>query len=277
MSEKKRDEHIASRYQQINDKQTARIREIREHEKKDREAKQKKVDQLTAGSFQNPVLHDELNKDISNVSGANGSNLFAVNPATHRGSVDPHEKVDRSNENAKMFHSARKEYFNSKTSHPSQQDVVASARKSLQHSRNDSSSNLKPRGLDPINASDLNHLGTHNITNATVNQTNQTTWNPSSKIAKGRQDVSFLQEKSLQLYAANANKKIPMDPAHGLLMSQSQLTSGDHARDDYLQVALGLRQIGKSIMDMPKSIDELRVLSNEYKKNLGATDEIHEE
>ena len=58
---------------------------------------------------------------------------------------------------------------------------------------------------------------------------------------KGRQDVSFLQEKSLQLYAANANRKIPMDPAHGLLMSQSQLTSGDHARDDYLQVALGLR------------------------------------
>ena len=30
-------------------------------------------------------------------------------------------------------------------------------------------------------------------------------------------------------------------------------------------------------MDMPKSIEELRVLSNEYKKNLGATDEIHEE
>ena len=42
-------------------------------------------------------------------------------------------------------------------------------------------------------------------------------------------------------------------------------------------MALGLRQIGKSIMDMPKSIEELRVLGNEYKKNLGATDEIHEE
>ena len=44
-----------------------------------------------------------------------------------------------------------------------------------------------------------------------------------------------------------------------------------------MQVALGLRQIGKSIMDMPKSIEELRVLGNEYKKNLGATDEIYEE
>lgn len=30
-------------------------------------------------------------------------------------------------------------------------------------------------------------------------------------------------------------------------------------------------------MDMPKTIEELRVLSNEYKKNLGAADEIHEE
>ena len=89
--------------------------------------------------------------------------------------------------------------------------------------------------------------------------------------------MSFLQEKSLQLYAANANRKIPMDGAHGLLMSQSQLTSGDQGRDDYLQVALGLRQIGKSIMDMPKTMHDLRVLSNEYKKNLGATDEIHEE
>ena len=66
-----------------------------------------------------------------------------------------------------------------------------------------------------------------------------------------------------------------MDGAHGVMMSQSKLTSGDQAKDDYLQVALGLRQIGKSIMDMPTTIEQLRMLGNEYKKNLGATDEIH--
>jgi hypothetical protein len=42
------------------------------------------------------------------------------------------------------------------------------------------------------------------------------------------------------------------------------LTSGDAGRDDYLQVALGLRSIGKSIIDMPKTIDELRTLSKQY-------------
>ena len=114
---------------------------------------------MAGGAFQ----QEELNKDISNVSGANGSNLFAVNPATHRGNELQNE-VDRGNENAKKFYSARKEYFNSKTSH-TQPDMVASARKSLAHSRNDSSSNLKPRGLDPINASELHHPATHNVTN----------------------------------------------------------------------------------------------------------------
>ena len=56
MNEKRRDEHLASRLQQINDKQNARIREIREHEKKVREAEQKKLDQLTGGAFQNPAV-----------------------------------------------------------------------------------------------------------------------------------------------------------------------------------------------------------------------------
>ena len=59
-----------------------------------------------------------------------------------------------------------------------------------------------------------------------------------------------------------------------MLLSQSQLTSGNEGRDDYLQVALGLRQIGKSIMDMPSTIDDLRLLSREYMKNLGVTDDL---
>ena len=68
-----------------------------------------------------------------------------------------------------------------------------------------------------------------------------------------------------------------LDTNQGLLLSQSQLTSGNEGRDDYLQVALGLRQIGKSIMDMPKNLDDLRLLSREYMKNLGITDELADE
>jgi hypothetical protein len=52
------------------------------------------------------------------------------------------------------------------------------------------------------------------------------------------------------------------------------LTTGNEGRDDYLQIALGLRQIGKSIMDMPKTLEDLRLLSREYMKNLGVTDEF---
>ena len=68
-----------------------------------------------------------------------------------------------------------------------------------------------------------------------------------------------------------------LDTNQGMLLSQSQLTSGNEARDDFLQVALGLRQIGKSIMDMPKNLDDLRMLSREYMKNLGVTDDIADE
>ena len=68
-----------------------------------------------------------------------------------------------------------------------------------------------------------------------------------------------------------------LDTTQGLLLSQSQLTSGNEGRDDYLQVALGLRQIGKSIMDMPKNLNDLRLLSREYMKNLGITDELADE
>ena len=88
-----------------------------------------------------------------------------------------------------------KEYFNTKHS-ASQQDISLSAvKKGLTHSRNDSQSNVKVRGLDPLYkevqtaANDLNHLlQSNNVTNQTIH----TTWNPSSKIARTRQDVSFL-------------------------------------------------------------------------------------
>lgn len=35
-------------------------------------------------------------------------------------------------------------------------------------------------------------------------------------------------------------------------------------------MALGLRNIGKSVLDLPKTVEELRILSKEYIKNLGA-------
>ena len=87
-----------------------------------------------------------------------------------------------------------------------------------------------------------------------------------------------MQEKVTTLISQNAaTKKMALDTTQGLLLSQSQLTSGNEGRDDYLQVALGLRQIGKSIMEMPKNLDDLRLLSREYMKNLGITDELADE
>ena len=70
-TEQKRDEQIATRLQQINDKQSARIREIKEHEKKERETKQRKLESLAAGGTNK--------KDIDNRNGSNSS-IFAVNP-----------------------------------------------------------------------------------------------------------------------------------------------------------------------------------------------------
>lgn len=42
-------------------------------------------------------------------------------------------------------------------------------------------------------------------------------------------------------------------------------------------MALGLRQIGKSVLDMPNTIEDLRLLSKEYMRNLGGNDDLREE
>ena len=44
-----------------------------------------------------------------------------------------------------------------------------------------------------------------------------------------------------------------------------------------MQVSLGMKQIGKMILEMPKSIDDLRKISSEYLKNLGSGDMLIEE
>ena len=96
--------------------------------------------------------------------------------------------------------------------------------------------------------------------------------------SKDRADVSFLNEKATMLISQNAAKKMSLEANQGLLLSQSKLTTGSEGRDDYIQVALGLRNIGKSILDMPKSLDDLRLLSREYMKNLGgAADDLNDE
>ena len=53
-------------------------------------------------------------------------------------------------------------------------------------------------------------------------------------INKDRPDVSFLQEKAPMLYSINASKPIALEANQGVLLSQSQLTSGNEARDDFL-------------------------------------------
>ena len=80
------------------------------------------------------------------------------------------------------------------------------------------------------------------------------------------------------LISQNAAKKMSLEANQGLLLSQSKSTTGSEGRDDYIQLALGLRNIGKSILDMPKSLDDLRLLSREYVKNLGgAADDLQDE
>jgi len=44
-----------------------------------------------------------------------------------------------------------------------------------------------------------------------------------------------------------------------------------------MEVALSLRHIGKSIMQMPKTLDDLRILSREYMRNIGVTDDMQDE
>lgn len=61
------------------------------------------------------------------------------------------------------------------------------------------------------------------------------------------------------------------------MASQSQISSGDPAKDEYFQVALGLRSIGKSVIDLPRSIEDLRLISNQYIKNSSAVEQTQDE
>jgi hypothetical protein len=84
------------------------------------------------------------------------------------------------------------------------------------------------------------------FTKATPNQS--VNWG--SRLNRNREDVSFLQEPL-------RGKPESFDRA----ISQSLITTGSVARDEYLQVALGMRSIGKSIVDLPRTIDDLKRMS----------------
>jgi hypothetical protein len=93
-----------------------------------------------------------------------------------------------------------------------------------------------------------------------------------------REDVSFLQDKKQKMYSLhNDRKKIGIDHNSSVLMSQSQLTSGNEGLDDFMQVSLGMKHIGKLILDLPMGIDDLKKISSEYIKNLGSSDVLLEE
>ena len=91
---------------------------------------------------------------------------------------------------------------------------------------------------------------------------------------KDRPDVSYLQSKNSKMAVS---KNMLFTESNQAIISQSQLTSGNEGIDDYMQVALSLRQIGKSIMDMPKTLDDLRVLCREYMRNIGVIDNLEDE
>ena len=75
---------MASRVQKINLKQITRIREVGEQEKKEREAKTQKVNQLIGGPFKNSVLSDEINKETDTATGDYGLNKFPPTVYTPR-------------------------------------------------------------------------------------------------------------------------------------------------------------------------------------------------
>ena len=55
------------------------------------------------------------------------------------------------------------------------------------------------------------------------------------------------------------------------------VTSGDILKDNYLQVALGIRSMGKSLVDLPRSTLELDSLGREYLKHLNPQSDIRAE
>ena len=74
------------------------------------------------------------------------------------------------------------------------------------------------------------------------------------------------------MYSKQAEKKYGIGNTSAILMSQSQITSGNENLDEFMNVSIGLKQIGKLILDLPKSIDELKKIGSSYMKNLGTQD-----
>lgn len=63
---------------------------------------------------------------------------------------------------------------------------------------------------------------------------NTSSINWGSKVNRTREDVSFLKEHSLPNIRHVTKVPLPFDKnTYGLLMSTSQITSGDSARDEY--------------------------------------------
>jgi hypothetical protein len=57
----------------------------------------------------------------------------------------------------------------------------------------------------------------------------------------------------------------------------TMLTSGEEQKDRYLNVALGLRAVGKTVIDLPRSLLDIEKLAKEYLKSLGHPDDILKE
>jgi hypothetical protein len=124
----------------------------------------------------------------------------------------------------------------------------------------------------------------HSISQRSINATttNQSV-NWGTKVNRTREDISFLKEPSLPNISTHFRDKGKFfgegfdKSAYGLLASQSQISSGDPAKDEYFQVALGLRSIGKSIIDLPKSVEDLKLISKQYQKNISAVEQTQDE
>ena len=55
------------------------------------------------------------------------------------------------------------------------------------------------------------------------------------------------------------------------------MTTGDRGKDDLLEISLGLKNLGKSLIDLPQTLDELQEALKVYDKQLAAIDRTDEE
>lgn len=170
---------------------------------------------------------------------------------------------------------SEKSYFNNKIN---ESQVTNNDTTNRTHSYH--KNRITPLPNDMTNSTMIHSISQRSINGMTTSQS--VNWG--TKVNRTREDISFLKEQpSLPNISSHFRDKGKLfgegfdKSAYGLLASQSQVSSGDPAKDEYFQVALGLRSIGKSVIDLPRSIEDLKLISKQYQKNISAVEQTQDE